>query len=650
MKRKKLLFSLAFIFGIFLALNLSPAIAQTNLTPKPGGSVQMDGDNLVWMSWIDDNWEVYYLNRDAGESKNISEDTHNQANPDIWDHYIVWQDDRNHADSIGIFDIYLYDLNSGISKKISQTEGNHQDPVITENKIVWTDRKNGRTDVILYDLETEEQTKVISSTTAYGIKFDGQVIAWTDFRDTQADIYSYDLANQEEIQLSFSDKDEMNPLVGGRQIIWTEEHNGDTHIQSYNPGDGIFRRVTAGSGEHHPIAFDGKTLLLEENGKLFLNKNPTAAVQEPIALINNSPDQIILQGEKILTLSESGLEEEPLTAALTRGQEEEGQPEITPTANPNDTSSNRKGFDTQRENTVTSFDNQLKLTIAPATFTSDFELTIKEDFTDAPEGYNLIAPLYRFEINNEDMPDKKILLTLNYTTADHAGIDQRKIGLYQKLSDGKWGYLPAKHNPGQQTVQAEISSLESVTLMIRQTEFSDLKKHWAQEAVEIVAAHGALNGYPDGSFKPDKPITRAEFTKLIVLIAGEDITDLAQISFVDLSQNHWAYDYIQTAANHGWVRGYQNRFNPDDPITREEMVTILMRALQDNLNTDGTTIDLGQFDDSKTVSSWAEEYLALAVKEELIQGFENKLNAQEKTTRAQAATVFYRYLDKIERF
>ncbi len=100
---------------------------------------------------------------------------------------------------------------------------------------------------------------------------------------------------------------------------------------------------------------------------------------------------------------------------------------------------------------------------------------------------------------------------------------------------------------------------------------------WSATAISYMSNLGIIKGYPDGKFKPDGSITRAEFAAIASrfdnLTAGDN-------TFVDVSADHWAYDSIKKAAGAGWISGYPDgSFKPDQPITRAEVVTITNRML-----------------------------------------------------------------------
>lgn len=97
---------------------------------------------------------------------------------------------------------------------------------------------------------------------------------------------------------------------------------------------------------------------------------------------------------------------------------------------------------------------------------------------------------------------------------------------------------------------------------------------WYADAVNYLAGIGAVSGYPDGSFKPDQVITRAEFVTIAARI--NNLSSTAPVNFTDVDSGHWAYAYINAAYESGWINGYpDNTFCPERPITRAETVRII---------------------------------------------------------------------------
>ncbi len=168
------------------------------------------------------------------------------------------------------------------------------------------------------------------------------------------------------------------------------------------------------------------------------------------------------------------------------------------------------------------------------------------------------------------------------------------------------------------------------------TSFTDLDSHWAQNTVEKLAGLGVIGGYPDGSFRPDANITRAEFTTMLVKALNLQATGSVK-SFSD-TVGHWAQSSIATAAALGIVGGYtDNSFKPDQPITREEMAVIITKSLK-LAEVPGET----GFVDNRLISSWARGSVRAAVNTEIMNGYpDNSFNPQGNTTRAEAATVIW---------
>jgi len=170
-------------------------------------------------------------------------------------------------------------------------------------------------------------------------------------------------------------------------------------------------------------------------------------------------------------------------------------------------------------------------------------------------------------------------------------------------------------------------------------ELKDISGHWAEAIIVELVNSGAVSGYPDATFQPDKKITRAEFTTILVKAfkleakTGKDFADIT---------DHWAKDAIVTAAVHGIVSGYDaDNFGPDKNITREQMAVMIIKAAQLNEN-DGES---KQFSDNDKISSWATDAVAIASQNKIIAGYpDNSFKPQGEATRAEAATVIIKAL------
>ena len=138
----------------------------------------------------------------------------------------------------------------------------------------------------------------------------------------------------------------------------------------------------------------------------------------------------------------------------------------------------------------------------------------------------------------------------------------------------------------------------------RNADFSDLSGgEWYYRAVAYLQRHGIITGYPDGSFRPDKPITRAEFAAISSRF--DDLEADAENIFGDVPETHWAVGYINSAVKKGWVSGFpDNSFRPDENITRAQVVTIVNRMLDRKIKVEDIPESVTTFTDIEP-THWA---------------------------------------------
>ncbi|MDU2686951.1 SH3 domain-containing protein [Paeniclostridium sordellii] len=168
------------------------------------------------------------------------------------------------------------------------------------------------------------------------------------------------------------------------------------------------------------------------------------------------------------------------------------------------------------------------------------------------------------------------------------------------------------------------------------TTFNDIDGHWAKNAIIDFATKGYINGYGDGTFKPDNSITRAEFVKILNKAFG--YTNVGKENFSDVNPSDWYYNDICIGVNAGYINGYEdNTFKPDKQITREEASKIIATAL--NLKGDGNL----NFKDSSEISNWAKSYVDALSDNNIINGYEdNTFRPHNNMTRAENVTILSR--------
>jgi hypothetical protein len=172
--------------------------------------------------------------------------------------------------------------------------------------------------------------------------------------------------------------------------------------------------------------------------------------------------------------------------------------------------------------------------------------------------------------------------------------------------------------------------------------FQDVQSHWAKDYINQLSSLGYVSGGTDGTFKPDKSMTRAEFTHLLISCMGITPVDKTSRSFSDTA-GHWAVAPINEAAKLGILEPseYQDGLKPDGAIKRSEACAMLVRALGKSPTAGMTTFK----DNDKVQLSMYREYVKTASDLGLMSGYSNgNFEPFNDLPRGQACTVLYKYL------
>lgn len=182
-------------------------------------------------------------------------------------------------------------------------------------------------------------------------------------------------------------------------------------------------------------------------------------------------------------------------------------------------------------------------------------------------------------------------------------------------------------------------------------EFRDLSTTaWYHESVDYVLSKGIMQGYGDGTFRPDETATRAQVVTLLYRIAGEPaVDDSKALPFTDVNLESWYGSALRWAYQNGITTGVSaDTFAPDDCVTREQLVSFLARYAKVTGAYEKVSEDLSSFSDRDRVSSYAVESMQWAVANGIILGTETgKLEPMATATRAQLAAVVARYCQSI---
>ncbi|HEY4390215.1 MAG TPA: glycosyl hydrolase 53 family protein [Paenibacillus sp.] len=232
--------------------------------------------------------------------------------------------------------------------------------------------------------------------------------------------------------------------------------------------------------------------------------------------------------------------------------------------------------------------------------------------------------------------------------------DRNIAGIFD-VANGRFAYVGGKWSDDM--ISADIYHSGTYTTLQIAKSFADVSDdHWAQQIIAELAAKQIVEGDGNGSFHPNRSISRAEFTALLVRaldIAMQDRTlndgvgvGLGDGLFNDVPAQAWYADAVSVAYQYGIVNGKGNgQFDPQASLTREEMAVMLMKAY----TLFGESMPQQEMDnpfaDDGDISAWAAEFVASAVKLGLLQGRDKgKFSPSADLTRAEAAQVIYRLL------
>ncbi|WP_168118619.1 S-layer homology domain-containing protein [Paenibacillus sp. HB172176] len=234
-------------------------------------------------------------------------------------------------------------------------------------------------------------------------------------------------------------------------------------------------------------------------------------------------------------------------------------------------------------------------------------------------------------------------------------VNRNLTGVLYDQGDMRFTFVPSQagsrpDGTPETVIKVPHNSMYAVLASAGKT-FDDLEGHWAQGNVELLASKLIVNGVTDTLFMPDADITRAEFTALLVRALGLSLNADDQASgFPDVAADAWYRPVIQAAVNAGLASGMtQERFAPDEPMTREQMAVMLASAMVFAGDRDeGSLQSLTKLSDRWTISSWATASVAKVVAAGIIEGMPGSMFMPfEHATRAQATAMLARFLREV---
>ncbi|MDQ6423521.1 S-layer homology domain-containing protein [Paenibacillus sp. LHD-117] len=230
------------------------------------------------------------------------------------------------------------------------------------------------------------------------------------------------------------------------------------------------------------------------------------------------------------------------------------------------------------------------------------------------------------------------------------GEDPNALIVYYVNEDGELHLIEGKYNSSSNGVSFATEHFSQYIIGYNKIEFEDVaSSSWYAPAVTFLAAREITSGTDETHFSPNADITRGQFIVLLLNAYGIEADGEGADNFADAGNAYYT-GYLAAAKRLGIANGYEgNRFAPNETISRQELFTLLYRALTVLEKLPATAVDaasLTDFSDTAEVAGYALEALEALVKAGVVSGSEGKLNPRDESTRAQVAQVLYNLLSK----
>ncbi len=228
------------------------------------------------------------------------------------------------------------------------------------------------------------------------------------------------------------------------------------------------------------------------------------------------------------------------------------------------------------------------------------------------------------------------------------GDDPDTITVYLLKDDGTIQAVGGKYDPATGKVSFKTNHFSKYFAMPSIKEFADVEGiTWAERQIEVLAGKGFINGKSEGIFDPNAAITRAEFAALLtrlLALSGE----VSSMPFTDVPSDAWYAEDVAAAFANGVVNGNSaTTFDPNGNITRQEMAVMIGRVLSEQGYFAADTTELTAFTDSNAVAAWAKSGVAMAAREEIVNGNpDGSFAPAANASRAEAAVMLYRLFKK----
>lgn len=186
-----------------------------------------------------------------------------------------------------------------------------------------------------------------------------------------------------------------------------------------------------------------------------------------------------------------------------------------------------------------------------------------------------------------------------------------------------------------------ISMLIFIIPLVTYGMATDISSHWAETVISQWIGKGLAKGYPDGTFRPENPITRAEFMALVN--NAFQFSEEVDIAFIDVAEDDWYFKTIKKAKAAGYIQGFPDgTIKPNNKITRQEVAVIIARLKELDTNEGGAS----SFKDVDAIDHWSKGYIGAVTISGYMSGYpDGTFSPQKHITRGEALYALNNVID-----
>ncbi len=450
-------------------------------------------------------------------------------------------------------------------------------------------------------------------------------------------------------QLSITIDAQTNVPVTGVTLSQTElsltEGNTAQLTATVKPDDATNKNVTWSSD-------DTSVATVDATGKVTAVSAGTATIT--VTTVDQSKTATCEVTVTAAPVPVSGVSLNKDSTSLTVGDTET----LTATVKPEDATNKAVTWTSSNSTVATVDQNGVVTAVAPGTatitvttqdgnHTDTCTVTVRPDIPPANPNYRITVEATQGGTVTADPTAAKAGATVTLTPVPDRGYQVGSVAVTDRFgnavavteqADGTYTFTMPN---GQVTV--------TVTFAEAPLPFPDVAEgDWFYDAVRYAYENGLMDGVGDNLFAPNSETTRAQLVTILYRLAGQPAVS-GDLPFPDVESGTWYTDAVAWAAENGIVNGTTDTtFAPGEDITREQLVTVLYRYAEAKGYDVSARADLSAYPDADQIQSYATEFVAWAVAEGLIQGFEdNTLRPAGNATRAQIATILMRFCEGV---